>query len=310
MRKNNNPNPFVVSDIKNRNDIDKISVVLLSYNTREITCSCLRSLFKHSPTIANIEVIVVDNASQDDSVEAIEREFPEVELIRNATNRGFSAACNQGIRISTGEIVLLLNSDTLLVDQSVDIALDYLLRHPEVGIVGGAMIGEDGKPQPTCLNFPNYSNILFSKNSILSFLKPFRKGFEKYRKIPVSITDVDAVAGGFLFVRRCLFRDIGLLDEQFFFYVEDIDLARRAREAGWRVVYLPGASVLHGGGKSTSLIPVKAYWWHHKSLCRYFQKHHSDRWVLNLLFRFGLSAHYGIWWVISHLKRITKGSKD
>ena len=177
----------------------KLSVIVLSYNTRETTIRCIRSLFKHAPTTAELETVVIDNASSDGSAEAIARLFPRIKLIRNAKNRGFAAACNQGIRSSDGDILLLLNSDTELTDQSLDIMLDFLERNSDVGIAGGAMIGPDGRHQTSCQHYPSYTNLLFSKQSLFMSFKAFRKKYSKYRRIPGAITDVDAVAGGEVF---------------------------------------------------------------------------------------------------------------
>ncbi len=279
-----------------------LSVVILSYNTADTTLRCLDSIYDHAPTIADLEVVVIDNNSSDASADAIEERFPNVALIRNASNRGFSAACNQGIRASRGEIVLLLNSDTQLLDQSLDVVVDYMIRNPDIGIAGGNMIGPDGKPQPTCHVFPTYKNLLFSKTSLFSGLNIFRRKYATYRFAPNKITDVDAMAGGFLFLRREALLNVGLLDERFFFYVEDIDIARRMKDAGWRVVFIPKAKVAHLGGASTARHPSKSYAWHHKSLFRYFMKHHPWLLPINLVFGLGLLVHYSLWWTINLLR--------
>jgi len=282
-------------------DTQTLSVVILSYNTRETTLNCLRSLFKHSPTIGELEAVVIDNSSSDGSPEAIEEEFPQVKLIRNSRNRGFAAGCNQGIRATDGDVLLLLNSDTLLVDQSLDVMLDFMNRNPDVGIAGGAMIEPNGKPQPSCQPFPSYQNILFSKKSLLTTIGGFKHKFDEYRRVPDAVTDVDAVAGGFLFTRREVLHDVGLLDERFFFYVEDLDFAKRVSQKGWRVVYVPQVKAIHMGGESTSKNPAKCYWWHHKSLLKYFTKHHRKNWPMNAAVGAGLTGHFLLWWLFEHL---------
>jgi GT2 family glycosyltransferase len=289
--------------------ISKLSVVILSYNTKNTTVKCIRSLIQHSPTTAKLEVIVIDNASADGSPEVIAKAFPDVKLIRNARNRGFAAACNQGIRSTNGEVVLLLNSDTELIDQSLDIMLDFITRNSDVGIAGGKLIGEDGKPQNSCQHFPTYSNLFFTKQSLLTSIKTFRRGYNKYRSIPNAVTDVDALAGGFMFLRREALKQIGLLDERFFFYVEDLDISKRMSEAGWRVVFVPQAKVLHVGGKSTALRPAKCYWWHHKSLYRYFAKHNRGFFLLNWLLGLGLVGHFFFWWLFRKLGLSKNGTK-
>jgi len=293
---------------KQSRTIQKLSVVVLSYNTKDTTLTCLKSLYEHAPTIAELETVVIDNASSDESAKAIERLFPQIKLIRNARNRGFAAACNQGIRSTGGDIVLLLNSDTELIDQSLDVMLDFIERNPEVGIAGGAMIGENGTPQATCQHFPNYGNILFAKQSLLSSIKTFKKNFNKYRGAPEAVTDVDAIAGGFMFIRREAMRKVGLLDERFFFYVEDLDLSKRMFQAGWRVVFVPQSKALHIGGKSTALKPTRCYWWHHESLYRYFTKHYRKYFLFNAILGVGLTGHFALWWLFRKLGLTKNGS--
>jgi GT2 family glycosyltransferase len=250
-----------------------------------------------------MEVVVIDNASFDGSTDAIGERFPDIKLIRNTQNRGFSAACNQGIRVSKGNIVLLLNSDAELYDQSLDVVVDYMIRNPEVGIAGGKMLDPNGEPQPSCHTFPTYKNLLFSKSSIFSGFGFFKKRYKRYRFIPENITDVDAMAGGFLFLSREVLSAVGLLDERFFFYVEDIDIARRVKSAGWRIVFIPKAGIIHLGGASTSRRPAKTYAWHHISLFKYFMKHHPLLLPINLLLGFGLASHYCIWRLFNLFRR-------
>ncbi len=281
---------------------ETLSVVILSYNTKDITAKCIDSMLEHSPILADLEIIVIDNASSDSSADFIEKRFPSVKLIRNNRNRGFAAACNQGIRSSTGEFVLLLNSDTSFVDQSLDVLLDFMKNNEEVGVCGGVMVDSSGAVQYSCHNYPTYFNLLFSKAWLLSSLGVFKKRYEQYRGIPENNCDVDAIAGGFMLLRRRALSFVGLLDERFFFYVEDIDLSRRMRDAGWRVVIVPKAKVQHLGGASAKLKPIKTYAWHHRSLFRYFMKYYPYLLPLNLLLGLGLLGHLLISIVIKALR--------
>jgi len=280
---------------KNQVSIEKLSVVILSYNTRKTTLECLKNLYQHAPTLCQLEVIVVDNGSRDGSSDAIEEKFPQTKLICNLENRGFAAACNQALNKSEGDFILLLNSDTQLIDQSIDYALDYMVKNNDIGVVGGKMIGLDGETQPSCHRFPCYSNLFFSKSSFLTRSGLFKNKFSKFRKIPDKISDVDALSGGFLFLRKEMLNEIGFLDERFFFYIEDIDLCKRARDNNWRVVFMPEVRVRHVWGKSTGKCKSKAYWWHHQSIYRYFAKHHRKYWPLNLLLGLSLILHYAFW---------------
>jgi len=166
-----------------------------------------------------------------------------------------------------------------------------MLRNDDVGICGGTMLTAEGEVQPSCHSFPTYGNILFTKNWLLKPLKFFGKKFRKNREVPNHTSDVDALAGGFLLLRRESLARVGLLDERFFFYVEDIDISRRMWRAGWRVVIVPKARVIHLGGASTRRKPFKSYAWHHRSLFRYFMKHYPLLLPLNLLLGAGLFFH-------------------
>lgn len=290
------------------NTANKLSVVVLSYNTINITTHCIESLYEYSPITRGLEIVVVDNASCDGSADFIHGRFPDIKLIRNSTNRGFAAGCNQGIRSSMGDFILLLNSDAALIDQSLDILIDFMGRNPDVGICGGLMLSDDGTPQPSCHIFPSYTNLLFSKNWLLNPLSFFKKRFEKYREIPARNTDVDAVSGGFFLIRREALSNIGLMDERFFFYVEDIDISRRIKKAGWRVVIIPKAKVYHVGGASAKLRPSRTYAWHHISLFKYFMKYYPYLLPLNLLLGLGLSFHLLLSFLVGFFKKLGRKS--
>jgi GT2 family glycosyltransferase len=225
----------------------RASIIIVNWNTQYDLCNCLRSIFRQSEDNLSLEVIVVDNASTDDSVRAVRTRFPEVRIIENTENRGFAAANNQGIRASVGKFVLLLNPDTVLWDDSLSTLWEVISEHPQVGILGPRLLNQDGSVQPSVMSFPS----LFS--AVKSFIRARIHGVSKIAPdIGEDIVYVPCVSGACLLVRRDVFEQVGLLDESYYMYAEEIDFCFRANEMGWKVAYTPLTSVTHLGGQSTS----------------------------------------------------------
>ncbi len=242
-------------------------------------------------------MVVVDNASTDGSPQMVRKKFPWVYLIENKSNLGFARGCNIGIRSVKARYYLLLNSDAATMGNALDVMVSFMDANPDIGASGGLILTEDGKTQPSTLVYPNYFNLLFSRASLLSKIPVFRWKMQELRKVPDEITDVPALAGGFLILRNEALQEIGLLDERFFIYLEDIDICRRLQKAGWRVVFNPNARILHSWGASSAKRRAQSFWWHHMSMFKYFQKHYPYLLPINLLLGFGLITHYSLWWL-------------
>jgi len=232
----------------------KLSIITVSFNTRELLEQRLRSVQLYPPTVS-FEEIVVDNGSTDKSPEMVAERFPNVRLIRNEENRGFAAANNQGLQMATGEFVLFLNSDTELLPASLDPLVMYLESNPTVGVVGPKEQTGDGIPYPTICPFPDLPFLFlthtglrhrFYKNRMIN---PYRRLWEKAR-LTGEPTVVDWLSGASLMVRRKVLDEVGFFDERYFFYMEETDLCKRARAAGWLVVFVPTAVIIHHGGQS------------------------------------------------------------
>lgn len=230
-----------------------LSVVVPSHNTRETLLECIAALKKAGGV--SMEVWVVDNASSDGSADAVASGHPDVRLIRNPENRGFAAACNQGIGSSTGRCVLLLNSDAF-VEESLPAALvRFMDEHPEAGAVGCRLLNPDGTVQPSCFRTPNLAQAVLE----LSGHNARRPGNRFNRAFRIldwgydTAREVDCVAGACMGMRREAMEQIGGLDERYFLYFEDFDWCRRARAAGWKVLYCPEARAVHIGGVSAAL---------------------------------------------------------
>ncbi len=261
-----------------------LSVIVVSYNTVGLLRNCLRSVQQEAKTVP-LEAIVVDNASHDGSAEMIVQEFPEIMLIKNERNIGFAAANNQGLRSARGEALLLLNSDTEVRSGAFAQCLKFLDNNSPVGIVGCKLVNPDGSLQPSCESFLSLSSLffenffierLFSKSAV--FGQRALGGFAYHQA-----RQVDYVKGAFLLIKRRALEDIGFLDENFFFYAEEMDWCYRARQKGWQTYFTPEAIVLHHGGQSSDPISPKMFVQLHRARYQFYRKHHNA--FLSLLAR-------------------------
>ncbi len=235
-----------------------VSIVIVSWNTRDILLDCLRSI--EEETTVSHEVIVVDNASHDGTVEAVRSAFPNTRLIANEENRGFAAANNQGAEITTGEFLLLLNPDTVVLDHAVDRCAERMRtwREERIGILGCQVWETPEVLQRTSLAFPGPQSIVkgfFRLDTLLPFL-PMIKDTEYSRWDRKSDRDVQVITGVFMFMPRELIEEDGLFDEQFFVYGEEADLCYRIWQRGLACRFWTGARIIHldGGAKSTAQI--------------------------------------------------------
>ncbi|MFQ5797956.1 MAG: glycosyltransferase family 2 protein [Bacteroidota bacterium] len=228
-----------------------VSIILVNHNTREILRKCLSSIGKQAKGIA-YEIILVDNNSTDGSAEMVQREFPAVRLIRNSENRGFAAANNQGISRACGDYTLLLNSDTEVLDGAIQRTVEFMERHPKASIVGCRLLNRDGTLQPSCRSFPSVLN-LFTESFFLYLIFKRSKFFGKYYMSFFnhgSIREVDVVKGAYMMIRKEVFDRVGLFDESYFMYAEEMDFCYRAKKSGHKVFFYPGSQVIHLGGGS------------------------------------------------------------
>ncbi len=228
-----------------------ISIVIISYNTAALLDNCLESIKRHTHGVT-YEIIVIDNASADNSKSLVGEKHPTVRLIGNRENRGFSAAANQGITKALGDYVLLLNSDTLLRDDSLTAMVKFMREHPEVGGLNPRLLNGDGTPQVPGSSFLNIERWRLNRTHPLKW-----------------------VSGAAALFPRKLLLEIGLLDEQFFFYNEDLDLSLRIRRAGYSLYYYHEAAVIHLGGQSTRHISGDALWYGYQGGFYYCRKHYG-----------------------------------
>ena len=245
-----------------------LSVIIVSWNTKALLHNCLRSLFAAEGYIP--ETIVVDNASTDGSSEMVVREFPQVQLIRNSANMGFSAASNQGIHASTRRYVLLLNSDTVVPEGVLEKLTSFIDDHPKAGACGPRLVRPDGTPQPYAFGSNPTPGYLLARGLNRQLLHRYPHDWATD-----AIQEVDWVSGACLMVRREVIDQVGLLDEHFFMYFEDNDWCLRIRKAGWKVYYNPKVEIVHLGGQSLAQNPEAQKVYYH-SLDYFYRKHYGS----------------------------------
>jgi hypothetical protein len=224
-------------------------------------------------------VIVIDNHSKDQSSKMLKVKFSQVKLIENRRNIGFSAACNQGIRCSRGRYILLLNPDTEFTPEGITEMVKFMDSHPQAGICGPKMTNPQGKLHFSCRSFPSYLTAISSSQSILNRLFPGNPLSRKYLLKDQSQNQtrkVDWISGSCLLTKREVFERIGLLDEIFFMYVEDVDFCYRAKNAGLLVYYFPNAVIIHHIGKSTQKRRLWMKVEHHRGMYNFYRKHHHS----------------------------------
>lgn len=266
-----------------------LDIVILNYNRGDLLRSCLSSVFA-SQTSHTLGVWVVDNASSDDSVVIVRDEFPQARLIANPRNTGFSAGNNLALReimaanaepgASDDRYVMLLNNDTVVEPDALDLLIDYLASHPNVGAVGPKLLLLDGSLDLACRrSFPT-PEVSFYRMSGLSRIFPRSPRFARYNMTyldPDVETEVDALVGAAMVLRSRVVREVGLLDEQFFMYGEDVDWCYRIKTYGWRIVYYP-RSVIHHHKRAASsrraLPSIRAFY---DAMRIFHRKHYAQR---------------------------------
>jgi len=235
-----------------------LSIAIVNWNTKELLKACLESVFKQTRGL-DYEVWVVDNGSSDGSAEMIKKEFPQVQLIENTSNVGFTKANNQILRQSSGKYVLLLNSDTQIIGNAIKKLFDFMEAHPEAGGGGCQLLNRDGSLQSSCGRFPRLRSAFFGGEIVNRLFKKVFRNRTFFAEYGLSEEDhhyfqeVDFVKGCCIVLKKLALEKVGLLDENLFMYFEEMDLCYRIKKQGYKILYSPQPKVLHLGGQSNRL---------------------------------------------------------
>lgn len=284
-----------------------LGIVIVNYNTRDLLQACLHTVYASRGDFT-FEVCVVDNGSTDGSGEMLEAEFPQVRRILNPDNRGYPAANNQGLRllgfpdgVDAPRFALLLNPDTELPPDALAKMLAFLDAHPEAGVAGPKLVRQDGSLDLACRrSFPS-PEVSFYRFSGLARLFPRSRRFGRYNLTyldPDERAEVDAVVGAFMMLRREAIAQVGLLDEGFFMYGEDLDWCYRIKAAGWKVYYNPEVTVLHIKRAASTRNPrAQVEFW--RAMEYFYRKHYAAHtpWPVHTLILAAI-------WARTHLERL------
>lgn len=225
-----------------------VSVIVVNYNTAHLLKEMRAALDASSGSLA-VEIVLVDNASRDESVAVIKRDFADCKTIFNDSNVGFGRANNQGLALATGRYVLLLNTDAFVAPDTLAKTVQYMDTHADCGVLGVKLVGRDGEMQPCCRYFPTPWNV-FLKRTGLQWLFPRTRMVDDLSWDHASVRECDWVIGCYYLIRRQVIDQVGLFDPRYFLYSEEVDHCRMTKSAGWKVVFFPGTTVVHIGGES------------------------------------------------------------
>jgi len=252
-----------------------LSISIVSYNVRELLAECLQSIIDHTKAIS-YELIVVDNCSRDGTLEMLAQNFPEVKVLPNRKNRGFAAAMNRGLGMGRGRYLFSLDSDTYIKEDSFSAMVRFIDQHPDAGAAGAKLLSPDGTPQYSRRRFPPSLWPVIYRGSFLRHILPPTKQVRYYEMsdvVLVSDTEVGWVYGGNIIFRRKALEQVGLFDERFFIYCEDIDISYRMKEHGWKRFFVTDARIFHYGQQGTKQIKVRSYLRHLRSYTKLFHKY-------------------------------------
>ncbi len=269
----------------------ELSIIIPSFNTSKLLINCLKSIYRETTKI-NFEIIVIDNASGDDSVFQINKLFKKIRLIKNKVNLGYAKANNQGIKSAKGNYLLFLNSDTIILDNAIEKALDYLKKTGGVDILGCKILNNDKSIQQSGGFFPNLWQVFTMMFFIddLPFINTFIKPYQQTRKIFYNkLQKLDWVTGAFLMLKRKVIDKVGIFNDSFFMYSEEVEYCLRAKKAGFNVFYNPKAQIIHLKGKSSLNGLETAVIGEFKGLIRLYMIHKSklELMILKLLLKTG-----------------------
>jgi GT2 family glycosyltransferase len=280
-----------------------LSVAIVSWNTREMLLDALHSIYVAPPSFP-FEVIVVDNASADGTAAAVAERFPQVILCANAENTGYARGNNQAIERARGAYILLLNPDVLLPAEGLETAVKFMVAHGQAGALGVRQVHPDGRLQRSVRGFPSPLSVCWELIG-LSRLLPQSRTFGAYRMTWFDykhVAEVDQPMGTFLLIRRTVIEQVGMLDEAFPIFFNEVDWCLRCKRAGWKIYFTPDVEIVHYGGASTSQVFAAMAWESRRGLLGFYAKHYRALryWPLRLLIA---SASWPHAWLQAHRRR-------
>lgn len=268
-----------------------LSIVIVNYNTGKFIVKCL-DFIRRNPPHGSFEIFVVDNNSKDYSVEILKKHYPEVKLIENSSNFGFSYANNQAIVRSRGRYILVLNPDTVVTKGAIDVMIDFMDKNSDVGVGGAKLLNFDGSIQYSCRRFPTVFYVFFGRQSVFTKFLPYNKISREYLMMDEDYSkniETDWVFGASMILRREALEEVGIFDEDYFIFVEDTDLCYRMRKKGWKVCYIANAIIYHCLGVTREHFWKTTLLNHNLGMFKFFKKHYNLNLFIQILLSVGLS---------------------
>jgi GT2 family glycosyltransferase len=257
-----------------------LSIIIVNWNTRDLLIQCLESVFRTVRGV-DLEVFVVDNGSTDGSGRAVKERFPDVRVIENQGNVGFAGANNQALKLSRGKYLLLLNPDAQVKGKAVEELISFMEAHSKAGISGVQLLNSNGSRQNSIANFPSLATELLNKSLLRRLFPKKFPGKERNYSEPI---EVDSVIGACMMVRRQALDQVGLLDEDYFLFLEETDWCYRMKRAGWEIYHVPLAEADHFQGKSAEEAKKKARVEFYRSRYHFFKKNRGPwQWFILLI---------------------------
>jgi GT2 family glycosyltransferase len=275
------------------NEMVDLSIIIVNYNSKYYLRRCLNSILDY-PQITR-EIFVSDNKSTDGSIEIIKKEYPHVFLIENNDNIGYSSAANRAIKESSGRYILIINNDIEVLNNSLQMMIETMDSHPNIGLLGCRLLNTDGTLQQSF----GYFNLGFLSEAIQKlFFNRYKKGNRLVGsylgKIHKKFREVDWISGACIMTRRKALEDVGMMDENYFMYFEEIDLCNRVRKKGWNICYTPDAKMIHHGGKSSDINFDMIMVEYRRSQLYFYKKHYGTLYmnILKMYLILKISYHY------------------
>ena len=258
----------------------EITIIIVSYNVQVLLQKCIDSIFA-SKIRSSFEIIVVDNASSDQSEELIQKRYPQIKWIQNQENKGFAAANNQGIRLAKGAFIWLLNPDTEVTPEALDSLIHVIEGDSLIGACGSKLINQDGSLQISCYPFPTLGREFVRMFHLEGLIPNTRYPMDQWDSH--KIYPVDNLQGASLLLRKSALEEVGYLDEAFFVYTEEVDLNYRLKKAGWKIYWVPNSIIVHHGGQSTKQNRTPMFLELYKTKIQFFRKHYGK--VITTLYK-------------------------
>ncbi|MCK9520565.1 MAG: glycosyltransferase family 2 protein [Dehalococcoidia bacterium] len=285
----------------------RVGIVIVTYRCRELALRCLASIEHHSPHLLETTA-VVDNASNDGTLGAVASGFPAVRRVAMERNAGFASGVNAGMRALVDcDAICLLNPDAELLDGNLEKAAEWLDGAGDAGIAGLGIENPDGSLQLSCRAFPSHRTAVFNRHSLATKLLPSNRWSREYLltdRDHEHVQEVNWVSGAAMLIHRRAIERVGMLDEGYFFSIEDVDYCKRAHDAGLRVVYLPMTRVRHRIGGSSRHAAYRAMFEHHRGMWRYYRTHMAGGLAVDVITAGGISARFGLHAVSLTVRRL------